>query len=135
MNAFRNGEIEVKDLMERYTFKLEKLAVAYGLDRNSLVSSVELRAWEDYRFEKLILELHKTLVASDDIEFNIRYEEVPGDWWEHFKQRWFPAWALKRWPVKVKKIKIASYLRRMCPHVNIPSGSRDHIAFLMKNPI
>ena len=25
--------------------------------------------------------------------------EVPYDWWEHFKQRWFPSWATKRWPV------------------------------------
>lgn len=23
----------------------------------------------------------------------------PRDWWEHFKLRWFPRWALKRWPV------------------------------------
>lgn len=23
----------------------------------------------------------------------------PTDWWQHFKQRWFPGWALKRWPV------------------------------------
>lgn len=28
-----------------------------------------------------------------------RVLKVPANWWEHFKQRWFPAWALKRWPV------------------------------------
>jgi hypothetical protein len=26
--------------------------------------------------------------------------EVPLDWWEHFKERWFPVWALRRWPVR-----------------------------------
>lgn len=25
----------------------------------------------------------------------------PCDWWQHFKQRWFPAWALVRWPVRL----------------------------------
>ncbi len=24
----------------------------------------------------------------------------PRDWWQAFKERWFPAWALKRWPVE-----------------------------------
>lgn len=28
--------------------------------------------------------------------------EYPASWWEHFKQRWFPAFMLKRWPVKFK---------------------------------
>ena len=23
----------------------------------------------------------------------------PRDWWEAFKERWFPKWALRRWPV------------------------------------
>lgn len=23
----------------------------------------------------------------------------PATWWQHFKQRWFAAWMLKRWPV------------------------------------
>lgn len=26
--------------------------------------------------------------------------EYPRDWWQAFKARWFPAWALRRWPVE-----------------------------------
>jgi hypothetical protein len=25
--------------------------------------------------------------------------KVPLDWWQAFKERWFPLWALARWPV------------------------------------
>ena len=25
--------------------------------------------------------------------------KFPRDWWEAFKERWFPEWARKRWPV------------------------------------
>lgn len=25
---------------------------------------------------------------------------APADWWEHFKERWFPDWAKQRWPVR-----------------------------------
>jgi hypothetical protein len=28
--------------------------------------------------------------------------EYPADWREAFKERWFPKWALKRWPVMYK---------------------------------
>ena len=32
----------------------------------------------------------------------VLYEEVryPKDWWQAFKDRWFPLWAKKRWPPK-----------------------------------
>lgn len=26
--------------------------------------------------------------------------EYPADWWQAFKERWFPNWAKERWPVK-----------------------------------
>lgn len=26
---------------------------------------------------------------------------APADWWEHFKLRWFPAWLLNKYPVKL----------------------------------
>lgn len=36
-------------------------------------------------------------VAVQRIPEVVRY---PADWWEAFKARWFPAWALARWPVR-----------------------------------
>lgn len=30
--------------------------------------------------------------------------EVPADWWEAIKERWFFKWMLKRWPVKMRQI-------------------------------
>jgi len=42
-----------------------------------------------------------------------RMLEVPANWWEHFKQRWFPAWALKRWPVLTKHYDAAVILPRV----------------------
>lgn len=28
----------------------------------------------------------------------------PSDWWEALKQRWFPRWALTRWPVRMREV-------------------------------
>ena len=41
-------------------------------------------------------------------EFEIKY---PSDWWQAFKERWSPRWALRRWPVQYerKNIKLTAY--------------------------
>lgn len=30
--------------------------------------------------------------------------KYPRDWWQAFRERWFPAWWLKRYPVKYREI-------------------------------
>lgn len=35
--------------------------------------------------------------------------EWPSDWWEAFKERWFPTWALRMWPVKYETRAIEAY--------------------------
>ena len=31
---------------------------------------------------------------------------VPADWWQAFKARWFPGWALHRWPVRERVLSL-----------------------------
>ena len=45
---------------------------------------------------------------------------VPRDWWEALKERWFPAWALLRWPV-VSRVYEA---RALLPFLNVPPQER-----------
>ncbi len=33
-------------------------------------------------------------------------ERWPADWWQAFRERWFPAWWLRRWPVRYKSVSI-----------------------------
>jgi len=34
----------------------------------------------------------------------------PVDWWQAFKDRWFPQWAKKRWPIKYNDYAIEKWL-------------------------
>jgi hypothetical protein len=50
----------------------------------------------------------------------------PADWREAFKERWFPAWALKRWPVRYHKRRMEAaewlhhrFLDRASSHVAV----------------
>lgn len=33
-------------------------------------------------------------------------EITPTSWWQHFKQDYFPRWALRRWPVRYNKAEV-----------------------------
>ena len=48
---------------------------------------------------------------------------VPLDWWEHFKERWFPSWAKSRWPVKKRVIVWQRW--QHYPKLNI-RGNKEH---------
>ena len=36
-------------------------------------------------------------------------ESWPADWWEAVKERWFPKWALRRWPVRYRHLSLKAY--------------------------
>ena len=51
-----------------------------------------------------------------------RMLSVPANWWQHVKQRWFPRWALRRWPVLHTHYDAAVIL----PRVPIPVNEAYH---------
>lgn len=83
-------------------------------------------------------------VAGDDVAIRISlllygtkssgpsgevYEHADG-WWQAFRERWFPAFWLRRYPVRKKRVDIGYTWYRVCPHINPPSGDRVHIVWL-----
>lgn len=54
----------------------------------------------------------------------------PATWREHFKHRWFPAWAQKRWPVRFQRVDVTAY------H-NYPSihGHQSFLDFEVTTPV
>lgn len=47
----------------------------------------------------------------------------PRDWWQAVKQRWFPFWILRRWPVEYTQI-IAIH---KFPEAEIPSLGKEFV--------
>ncbi len=45
----------------------------------------------------------------------------PRDWWQHLKARWFPAWALRRWPVAmtVERVGFSADATALFPEVEL----------------
>ena len=56
------------------------------------------------------------------------FHYVPATWWDHFKQTYFPRWALSKWPVKTARI--CQTTTTLCPHGADQWPHANHIRFL-----
>lgn len=87
-------------LVETNTITLEaiELAVHKQLSQEGW-QGLKLRAdnMMDLVSGQMTLSLRATIMGRTNQEFNISY---PQDWWQACKDRWFPAWAKARWPVR-----------------------------------
>lgn len=52
-----------------------------------------------YRLKAAVWARH---IGSDDVRF-------PADWWQAFKERWFPRWVNRRWPVQYRTFTIDAW--------------------------
>lgn len=52
--------------------------------------------FEEHCTRRLVANIRAYILSETTEPTEIR---VPRDWWQALKQRWFPKWALRRWPV------------------------------------
>ena len=125
MNPFKSHF--TTDFKER-TFDVEELRYGAKLPLRFNDLRATLRALGDV----VSVEMYKRLVVGPKVLSTIEVKS-PANWWEHFKLRWFPSWALKRWPVEVLVQEIPQSIQHVCPHINVP-GNMSHIRFLCHDP-
>jgi hypothetical protein len=53
--------------------------------------------------DELVVKFQRPFFKSESTFKTISYPET---WWDAFKERWFPRWAMARWPVTLTKIEI-----------------------------
>lgn len=92
-------------------------------------TAIQHRAWLDREMNSMVLSLEAKLlgVPSERIVVHACY---PCDWWQAFRERWFPQWWLRRWPVKYERIDIDEQkFAAVCPHATAVSHE-DHLRWL-----
>jgi hypothetical protein len=48
---------------------------------------------------------HRTITEFRSYLYARTVDKWPATWWDAFKDRWFPAWAKRRWPVEWRRLK------------------------------
>jgi len=80
--------------------------------------------------EFMAKELTTILTCNGTKCVNSEYCEVPADWWQYFKQRWFP-WI----KIKTKQIEITKEYWNMCPHMVLDNRQERHLVWLNRSSV
>ena len=78
---------------------------------------------------KLVVHLDTYMMGLKEKTISI-HEHWPKTWWDATKVRWFPKWALRRWPAQYNSIDIdQDIFKAVCPHVNC-APTKNHLEFM-----
>lgn len=91
----------------------------------------------DHVAHEFHLELSAIFFSAPTHVDNGEITRVPATWWDAFKERWFPAWLERRFPVQRRTIVTAQRHFHLCPHHQpklpdnpYPMELRPHLDFL-----
>lgn len=70
------------------------------------IQDAEVSLEECFDVDALVLRLKTKIWAT---EISVEETRHPADWWEACKERWFPRWALRRWPVRYRVFDVTAY--------------------------
>lgn len=87
--------------LERIPLQVEQM-VSNTLMENALygVQGVKIERVTGIMSDRFAYQLRAYVLGERQEEFTIEY---PADWWQAFKERWFPESCKRRWPVEYKR--------------------------------
>ena len=93
------------------------------------LESIQVEAIRDVALQGLWLQLRAFLLGRKVSENILKTIEIPETWWDAFKERYYPAWLLKQFPVKYRKIETIVQHMHICPHINVPFKVNQELHF------
>jgi hypothetical protein len=114
--------------MKRVSLEVFNLASTIRLDasREFMLSPIALQKVVDARVGAVILQFRARVAGERLKREEVRY---PADWWQAFKDRWFPMWAKRRWPVRHSVVVLEA--RGLYPMMALPDRPDAHIDVLV----
>ena len=95
------------------------------------IADFEIDTFMEWHQRKLIFRLRPFLAQIGEQKFSY-HAKYPKDWWEAFKEKWFPLWLKGRYPVQYTNIDIeVPRYDAVCPHVDVPKDDKIHWDWLM----
>lgn len=106
-----------------------RFSINHAMDLRSLQCERDVTARIDDTANYMVARLEVTLLGREVERVTAQW---PADWWQAVRERWAPAWWLKRHPVKYQRIDRPVY--NVCPHMNVPANqygpTSRHVMFL-----
>lgn len=116
--------------LELLTFRAQT-AIARSLAEGDPETAIEpiVRAFERETTGTIVFQCDCSVAGSKRDRID-RRELVPENWWEALLERWLPAWAKRRRPIRYREIVCQRTIYHVCPHVAVPSSDARHGVWL-----
>lgn len=129
-----------EEKLKRICCEVKRLAIEHVVDISMFrpETPYQIETYTREASKKLVIRLAGYLAGRKNLQLTTsrtkRTINVPESWWDAFKMRWFPGWALALWPPRMRAIAckvINQETWMICPH--LPVDPRlEHVQFLMK---
>ncbi len=111
-----------------YILKKIRMGVSKHVSKEFLKNmSFEIR--KNKPFDGFLTELRFFLWGRKEKTEVVEHFSYPSDWWQAFKERWFPEFLREKFPVEYKYIDKTVHVYKVCPHLNI-HPQQDHYRWL-----
>ena len=128
-----SSETTDKDITMKKNFELLKYQVYQTISKyelNADAIEVDLNKHIEALAHELTLRLTFHLLRGEETLILPPEEiEIPADWWQAVRERWLPAFWLRRFPLRTRSIVTNKRVTRVCPHP-AAAPSRIHFNFL-----
>jgi hypothetical protein len=86
---------------DRVTLDIIQQTVKFHLDKYD-IHNLTTHIYDDPMLNAKIVQIVRRIASEklEEIEIEATVKvDYPADWWQHFKERWYPKWLQKRFPV------------------------------------
>ncbi len=122
--------MSITDLnLNKVTLELFKRRIQSRVS-DQLLAGMQYKEFKDEVIHQMICSLEYEVFG---IKRTIKKEiKRPIDWWNAIKERFFPKWLLKRFPVNFEMIPIDIEVWKVCPHLN-RAVEYDHVSWFVQD--
>ena len=128
----KRGNVPPQPDVELFILRKCEIAVRRMLDLRRLpTDTLEIELAAHQMAGLMVADLRLFLAGDTEKAESIKVIAYPATWWDHFKTRWLPRWALLRWPAKQKEHRVTclTTITRICPHLMVPADRRPDVHY------
>ena len=104
----------MSDLPNVRSVQLEKLCFALQVPISEELIDVTIEFEDNWIIQAIVAEIRGAVWAEKLETKEVRY---PSDWWQAFKEQYFPTWAKERWPVRYEVVRFD--VKALYPHLRL----------------
>ena len=120
----------MNDYPDIRTVTLEKLkfAMQQAISNELLNAHVDVQEHIDWMTDQAVVSI-RGFIWAETLESETF--QWPADWWQAFKERWFPAWAKRRWPVQYERHKLD--VKAAYPNLKVSVPEQKYVIHVLED--